>query len=380
MSKFWSSVFYLVLMGVSCEVYGADNILSICNHNSDRSISASYMLQAGGGAGWQSQGWYNAASGQCFDINLGSYVGAIYLYAEDQYQQTNWGEGTVQFCVNRTIAFEINNADTVDCSDPKLKKVHSDQMTIVAGTNIWNVEPNFSQLNLCNHNLSLPMFVALADPASGTFTSSGWYQVAAGKCELVMVGKYTGPVSYYAEDSQSDTWTGTAPAFCVNKTSAFTIPNADQATLCTDTTLKMVSPRSLAVQLGENTVDFEALQTGTILKLCNNIPDKTLMASYAIAGTGSLWQSTGWLQIDPQKCSSVDLGSYVGKSYIYAEWNLGQSYWGSGPFNYCVNRTQNFTIADSTNLAQCNSDINQKMVPAYEFDIQSGTYTFNFNP
>jgi hypothetical protein len=66
--------------------------------------------------------------------------------------------------------------------------------------------------------------------------------------------------------------------------------------------------------------------------------------------------------------------------HVYGEWNQGEIYWGSGPFNFCVHRTQAFAIADSANEALCNADIALKQVPSFSFDVKPGTNTFTFQP
>jgi uncharacterized membrane protein len=361
------------------QAQAVDTIISVCNHNTDRAIFSTYLIQAGAGAGWQSHGWFKTEIGQCNDINVGVYTGTVYLYAEDQYQETNWGEGDVSYCINRSEAFVINNADLADCSDPKLKKVKSNPLAVQPGRTTWDVQPNFSQLNFCNQS-TYAIYASFARP-SGTYTSEGWYLVDAGKCRAVTVGKYSGAVQYYGEFNLGQYyWDGASTPFCVNRTKAFQMANADQASTCNDPALKMVKSRTVDVQPGITTVNFEALNLDTILRLCNNTPDKTLNASRAISSTNGQWQSSGWNEIAPGKCTDINLGKYSGQTYLYAEWNLGQYYWGSGPFTYCVNRTQNFTLEDSSNSAMCSSDINKKMVPAFSFPVGPGTNIFTFNP
>jgi uncharacterized membrane protein len=370
---------FMVTLCLASVARAEDTIVTVCNHNSDRAIYATYMKQAGASAGWQSNGWFEAAANACTDIDVGVYTGNVFMYAEDQYEQTNWGEGSQQYCVNKTSAFSINNADIAPCTDSTLKKVNSDQLAVTPGKTEWDVNPNFSQLNFCNQNTTFDIVSAFANPVSGNLDSQGWYTVPAGKCTLVTVGKYTGPVDYYAEYNQGElAWTGTPFQFCVNRTSAFNLPNADNAALCSTPTVKMVNARSTTVQIGSNTVNFEAQALVTTLQLCNGTTNETLNSSYAISTSGGLWQSNGWESISPGTCTNIGLGSYTGLAYFYAEWNLGQTYWGSGPFNFCVNRTENFTIADAANAGSCNSSTAFKMVPAYSLSVAPGVNTFTF--
>ena len=151
------------------------------------------------GAGWQSTGWYSATAGQCTSVALGTYTGKVFVYAQDQYQQTNWGDGPISFCVNKTAAFTINNADTTACTDPTLMKVMSDQITVQDGTNTWEAKPNLTLVNLCNQNPALAIVAAIATQTNGSWQSQGWYALAAGACQSIALGKYTGTLSYYAE-------------------------------------------------------------------------------------------------------------------------------------------------------------------------------------
>jgi uncharacterized membrane protein len=356
-----------------------DTTITICNHNTDRAIFSTYLKDAGAGAGWQSQGWFKVASQSCFDIDIGVYTGNVYLYAEDEFKQTTWGEGSEVYCVNKSSGFVINNADTTPCTDSTLKKVNSDVLAVKPGKTTWDVEPNFSQMNFCNQNASISVFAGMAWPQNNVMTSSGWFEVKANQCRVVTVGKYVGEVSYYGEyNGGALSWTGTPNQFCVNRTNAFNIANADQASLCTDASLKMVKARAVNAVVGLNTVSFEAVNTDSFLSLCNHTTDKVLDSSYAISVNG-LWQSSGWTAINPLTCATVDIGTYTGTVYVYAEWNQGQMYWGSGPFTYCVNRTQNFTIGDAGNQSTCNADTHFKMVPGIQGTAGVGTTTFNFN-
>lgn len=371
--------FILVCFFTSLPAYAAeDTVLSLCNHNTDRAIYAAHMRQLGGGAGWASTGWFKVAAKECTDVKLGQYTGSVFLYAQDEFSESTWGEGQVKFCVHRTNGFSINNADVAPCTDATLMKVNSDEISVHPGKNTWDIQKNFADLNFCNHNPDFSVFTAMSRPNNGTVRSKGWYEVPAGQCRLITVGKYTGDVGYYAKGKQF-TWEGDASRFCVNSTLGFDLTNADQPSSCTGTGLEMVNPRSTPVAVGTTTVNFEPLSLNTTLFLCNKT-DKPLLSSRALPTSNGLWQSTGWLSLPPQNCATVDLGTYVGKVQLYAEWNQGEQYWGKGPFNFCVHRAQNFTLPDSANTQVCNSSIANKMVPSFEFTVRPGTNTFTFNP
>ncbi len=370
--------FFLVSMSWSGSAWAGDSVLSLCNHNPDRAVYAATMRQMGGGAGWQSVGWYKVEPGKCLDQNLKTYVGKVYLHAQDEFGETSWGEGPVQFCVVDGAPFNFKNADSMACSEEGQKKVSADAVTVQSGTTVWNLEPNFSKLRLCNKNPDLSVFAAYAHPGSEGTHSKGWYEIAGGECHDVVVGKYTGPVSYFAKGG-AFTWDGTASKVCMNGTLAFDLKNADVSSSCLGTGFEMVSPREVEIGLGTTTVDLERKQVDTTLKICNTT-EKTLFTARAMAAEGGLWRSIGWLSLKPKECVSTNLGGYVGSVKLYGEWNKGEMYWGSGPFNFCVDRSQAFRIDDSTNEIACNSDIAFKMVPAFDFPVKAGLNTFNFQP
>lgn len=374
-----NTILSILLLSSLTSLFAANSVVQICNQNADRKIYASHLRQVGGGAGWQSNGWFPIEKSKCLDVNFGTYVGKAYLFAQDEFNESEWGEGSVQFCVNRTQAFSLNNADTIPCTDPTLKRVKSDELSVQPGTTVWNVTPNFSQINFCNQNSAFPVYASYAKKSGSGWQSAGWYAVEPQKCRVVTVGKYSGEAYYFGEYGALS-W-GEGPfSYCVNKTQPFTISNAEQSALCTGESVKMAKANRIEIVPGTNTVNFQEILAKSIIKLCNRTNNRTLEAMYAVAGEGQKWRSKGWVEIAPGKCSEVDLGHYAGKGYVYAEWNKGEEFWGSGPVNLCVKRDENFTIEDSGNTELCNSDIHNKMVPVYEENITFGTLQINFNP
>lgn len=355
--------------------------LHLCNENTDRKIYAAYLKQAGGGAGWQSVGWFGVDSGKCRDVEMGTYTGKVFLYADDEYHQTNWGEGETRFCVNQTNAFSINNADTVACTDATLKKVKSDEYTLVSGMNNVSFHPNFTQLKYCNKNTDYPLYASFAKKTESGWQSKGWFLVDKNQCMTTTVGKYTGEVRTYAEYNGGEVSYGKGPnQYCVNKTNAFLNENADDATKCTGDAFKMVMVDSNTVQTGVNEVTFEPVTLKTLLQICNHTKDKNIQSSYGLIGADSKYSNTGWLRLAPGACQDLDMGSYVGKAYLYGEANNGDDYWGLGPVNLCVNKTEDFAFADGGNAATCSSDIKFKMVPTTEFNLKQGKNAFSFEP
>ncbi len=368
-------VLALVLAGTA----HAASTLTLCNRNPDRAIFGAVLKQVSG-AGWQATGWYRVEAARCLDVSFGDYTGKAYLYAEDDRGETSWGDGAVTFCVDKTSAFSINNADTTACVAANLKTVHSDEVAIQAGANTWEAKPNFSQVSFCNQNAGFSVWAALAKKSADSWQSQGWYEIQASTCRLVTLGKYSGTFHFYGFNGGDLEW-GSGPfQFCVNRTNAFSLPGADQPAQCTAAGLVMVKASEGTAAVGVTTVNFEAVALKTTLRLCNTTTTP-ITSAYAVAGAAAgQWRSTGWIALDPRGCRDVDLGSYTGKAYVYAERNGGDQYWGTGPVNMCVNKTQPFTLDDSTNQSKCSQDISQKMVPTFELDLKPGTLTFTFSP
>lgn len=379
MSRFFITVLFLSL---TANAFAEKTTLHLCNDNPDRKIYAAYLKQTGGGAGWQSVGWFGVDATKCRDIDVGTYTGKMYVYADDEFHETNWGEGEPKFCVNKINAFSINNADTTECAGADLKKVKSDEYTLVSGVNNITFKPNFASLKFCNKNTQYAVYAAFAKKMDdGSWQSKGWYLVDKGGCRTTAVGKYSGDVRVYAEYNGGEVSFGAGPdGFCVNKTSAFLLDSADDANKCSGSDLKMISSSTQAIQTGVNEVTFEVVPLKTLLNLCNKTTDKNIQASYGTRSSETLFSNKGWVQLSPGSCKEVDLGEYVGKGYIYGEANGGDIYWGSGPLNLCVDKTADFTFGDAGNPTECNSNIKYKMIPTTVFDLIQGHNTFSFQP
>lgn len=372
-SKLFSVVFVTVLLGTASAALGAPSTLSLCNRNPDRAIFAAVLRQVGGGAGWQAVGWYRADANKCFDVGLGEYSGKAYVYAEDEKGETNWGEGNVTFCVDKTNAFTIANADTTPCKAANLKTVHSDEVAIQPGANTWTASPNIATVNFCNKSSAFSIFASLATRDGETWQSRGWWEVKANDCRLVTLGKYAGTFYYHGEYNGGTLEWGSGPfTFCVNKKDAFTLSAAEQAARCSGANLQMVKASEAQAVSGTTTVTFDAVDLKTVLKVCNDTTFP-LTAAHAIASSApGQWRSRGWLALGAKECRELDFGTYAGKAYFYAERNGGDIYWGSGPVEFCVNKTQPFDLDDATNKTKCSGNIAQKMVPAYELTLTPG--------
>jgi len=113
----------------------------------------------------------------------------------------------------------------------------------------------------------------------------------------------------------------------------------------------------------------------TKIKFINNT-DKTISAAYAkYIDKYSGWQSVGWWVLQPWGNVTIDIGNYGDKVYIHGMATDGVL-WGSGPYKFCVDTENAFTIPNADK--DCNGT---KRTFSKEFKVVSGKVnTWTFNP
>ncbi len=96
-----------------------------------------------GANGWQSNGWYKAEAYSSSKIYIGNYSGKIYLYAEYNSGEKSWtGQNSnYSFCVDKTNAFKIANADRESCTGSSYKRVNMGEYDITPGIFTWTLTP-----------------------------------------------------------------------------------------------------------------------------------------------------------------------------------------------------------------------------------------------
>lgn len=87
-------------------------------NNTGYEISACYAYYDNDEKCWTSVGWYTIKPYSNRTIDIGNYMGNIYIRGR-QGLATEWGSGDGQFCVDATQAFKIKFADTKDCWSKK---------------------------------------------------------------------------------------------------------------------------------------------------------------------------------------------------------------------------------------------------------------------
>jgi uncharacterized membrane protein len=107
-------------------------ILNLCNSTSAPIYTA--YVKYSSSKGWSSQGFYKVEVNRCRPIDLGSYRGDVYVYAQ-RGQQISWGRNDAFFCINKTNAFDLPNSDMISCNGSELKRVGMSKQTVTAGQN-----------------------------------------------------------------------------------------------------------------------------------------------------------------------------------------------------------------------------------------------------
>ena len=114
--------------------------IKFCNKTADKTIYGAYA-SFDEPNGWTSHGWYKVDPGNCNQVSIGRpYNGDIFVYAEHNGGATFWGGEHASFCLNRTEAFNIANADKF-CDGAHLKKVGMTRFGIRSGVNTWSFNP-----------------------------------------------------------------------------------------------------------------------------------------------------------------------------------------------------------------------------------------------
>jgi uncharacterized membrane protein len=111
--------------------------LQFCNRTSS-SIFTAYVNKSID-RGWNSHGWFKVQGKKCQTIDLGFYIGNVYVYA--QPEQQNWERGDTYFCINKKNRFDFPNSNEMNCSGSELQMVGMIQKTVKPGQNIYNFNP-----------------------------------------------------------------------------------------------------------------------------------------------------------------------------------------------------------------------------------------------
>ena len=111
-------------------------------NNTDKIIYFCYSAYNGSN-GWQSNGWYKAEPYSSNSLSIGSYTGKIFLYAEYNAGESAWFDSNSKysFCIDKSNAFNIPNADTRDCSNSNYKRVKMSEFSITPGVFTWTLNP-----------------------------------------------------------------------------------------------------------------------------------------------------------------------------------------------------------------------------------------------
>lgn len=118
----------------------SQNSLEMYN-NTDKTIYVCYAYYDAANSSWSTKGWYSIEKYSTKSLNLGSYTNDLYIHGYSikkgdfwtSDSELSWGN-YISLCVDPKNAFEIRNADKVNCeTSKKFSKTKIDR-----GINKWN--------------------------------------------------------------------------------------------------------------------------------------------------------------------------------------------------------------------------------------------------
>lgn len=121
---------------------GQKTKLALCNKSNQSTIYAAYAYWVPAAynvkKGWSMTGWWEIKQGQCRNVQVSNrtYDANIYLYAEGG--GTVWGGPEAKFCVHKTDAFTIEQADVAQCSNSNYMRVPTSKFHVSPGNNTYN--------------------------------------------------------------------------------------------------------------------------------------------------------------------------------------------------------------------------------------------------
>ena len=117
----------------------AQNTLS-CHNNTNKDVYFAYAFYDDDNKCWTSKGWHTIKAYQQYDLDLGTYIGKIYIHGMQKallgLSEDTWGSG-YKFCIDPVDAFTIRDADKINCAN----KAEFSERTIGAGINKCEFNP-----------------------------------------------------------------------------------------------------------------------------------------------------------------------------------------------------------------------------------------------
>jgi uncharacterized membrane protein len=139
---------------------------------------------------WTSKGWWKIDRDQCVNIDLGPYVGNVFIHGDPGTTYgASFGQGW-NFCVNRADVFEYPYIETMGCTiDPNQLREFS-MFPVKQGNNIYEFRNDDVMLSkrVCNQTsetawISTAWDETFAQPDGRRVAgSAGWWELAAGGC------------------------------------------------------------------------------------------------------------------------------------------------------------------------------------------------------
>lgn len=132
--------FIFIFLFVFTFVNGHSQTIIKFRNNTDKVISVAYAYWEVLENCWTSTGWFNVDPYQYKELDLGDYVGNVYIHGRQTalwgLSATTWGSDA-SFCIDLENAFNIKFADVSKCN----KKANFSKLKVFRGTNKWLFNP-----------------------------------------------------------------------------------------------------------------------------------------------------------------------------------------------------------------------------------------------
>ena len=104
----------ILLMACTLRYTIQSQVMFECYNNTDKSVNMSYVYYDNNHHCWISKGWFTVGAYSTFNLNIGNYVGEVFIHGENSIN--DWS-GDYKFCFDPINRFEIRFADNSNCDN-----------------------------------------------------------------------------------------------------------------------------------------------------------------------------------------------------------------------------------------------------------------------
>lgn len=228
----------------------------------------------GAGVDWNEQptvswGWREIGAHSSSSDFPSRYAGQAYRSRSVlvQYKGQTLTPGNGGACIDHVNGFTINSATNRPCRSGTYTTGFVGAGSYDGTYEFTNCKNTEAKLRICNNSDKEGVSLSILRNEGGSWTSKGWWRVdsntnSSNHCKEFNFGNTAAGsyVYYYAEFNGGERyWPGTGEgAFCVDKSRAFQLSNAEQPGTCSDTNnYKRVNGDKIQLTEGTHTVTLQ---------------------------------------------------------------------------------------------------------------------------